>query len=133
MNLPATGASPIVALVLGWIIPGAGHAYAGRWGKAVLFFVCITGLLVAGMVMGGGTVVRYRELWILAQGGAGGPAFAMIPISEYFAKSGVDWASRLHETGTLYTAVAGFLNILVMMDAYLKLAYPHAGTEKEAK
>ena len=132
MNLPATGPSPIVALVLGWIIPGAGHAYAGRWGKAVLFFVCITGLLVAGMVMSGGTAILW-DLYLLAQGGAGGPAFALIPISDHFAKSGVDWANRLHETGRLYTAVAGFLNILVMMDAYLKLAYPHAGTEKEAE
>jgi hypothetical protein len=30
----------------------------------------------------------------------------------------------MREMGTLYTAIAGFLNLLVMMDAYVKLAYP---------
>ena len=39
--------SPVAALVLGWILPGAGHAYAGLWGKAILFFLLITALVVA--------------------------------------------------------------------------------------
>jgi len=125
--------SPFAALVLGWVLPGAGHAYAGRWGKAVLFFSLITALLVAGLVIGRGTVILVRappeggelRLWYAAQLCAGGPAIALTPISQYIAtRDGVDWADPLHEMGTLYTAVAGFLNLLVMMDAYTRIAYP---------
>jgi TM2 domain-containing membrane protein YozV len=123
----ADGRSPVAALVLGWILPGAGHAYAGRWGKGVLFFLCITGLVVAGLVLADGTNVLPERLWYAAQVCAGGPAVALTPVSQYIARQGpIDWADPLHEMGTLYTAVAGFLNLLVMMDAYTRLAYPHA-------
>jgi len=125
-------ASPVAALVLAWAIPGAGHAYGGRWGKAGLFFGCIVGLLIAGMILGGGTVFSQHELWYAAQVWAGGPTIALTPISRYLSvHEGIDYADRLRETGTLYTAVAGFLNLLVMMDAYLKMAYPHGKAEKE--
>jgi TM2 domain-containing membrane protein YozV len=125
--------SPVAALALGWAIPGAGHAYAGKWGKAVLFFVCITGLLAAGMIMSGGTILLPDRLWYAAQVCAGGPAIALTALSKHLAPNPavIDWANRLHETGTLYTAVAGFLNLLVMMDAYIKLAYPERGREEE--
>jgi hypothetical protein len=124
--------SPVMALVLGWVIPGAGHAYMGRWGKAALFFVLIVGLLVAGFALGNGTNVSMSEWWFAAQLGSGGPALALVPLSKYFAERGaVDWADPHREMGTLYTAIAGFLNVLVMMDAYVKLAYPHDKRKEE--
>ena len=126
--------SPFGALVLGWVLPGAGHAYAGRWGKAVLFFSLITALVVAGLVIGGGTNILPNRLWYAAQVCAGGPAIALTPISQYLAgpnECNVDWADPLHEMGTLYTAVAGFLNLLVMMDAYTRLAYPGRSEEQQ--
>ncbi|HUS44537.1 MAG TPA: DUF6677 family protein [Phycisphaerae bacterium] len=117
--------SPVMALVLGWVIPGAGHAYAGRWGKAVLFAVLIIGLLVAGFALGGGTNIQPNEWWFGAQLGAGGPLLALTPISQYLMVHGEpDYADPVREMGTLYTAIAGLLNLLVMMDAYVKLAYP---------
>lgn len=127
----AAGRSPFVALILGWAIPGAGHAYAGRWGKAALFFSLITGLLVAGFLIGGGTNVMPDQLWFAAQVCAGGPALALVPVSQYLATRGpIDFADRFREMGTLYTAIAGFLNVLIMMDAYVKLAYPHGRGEE---
>lgn len=126
--------SPVVALVLGWILPGAGHAYAGRWGKAILFFLLITALVFAGLAISGGTSILRERLWFAAQICAGGPAIALWPISEHLAtpRHSVDWANPLHEMGTLYTAVAGFLNLLVMMDAYTRLAYPNGPDEEDA-
>ena len=141
MNSPpsTSGLSPVAALVLAWAIPGAGHAYGGSWGKAALFFGCIVGLLVAGMIIGGGTVIIHRdtqghiELWWLAQMGAGGPTVALTPVSEYLAaRAGAGiYANRLREVGTLYAAVAGFLNVLVMMDAYIRLAHPRDEQEED--
>lgn len=130
--------APLTALLLGWAIPGAGHAFMGRWGKAVLFFVLIVGLLVAGFVLGGGTNIQITDQsgivwWFAAQAGCGGPAFALAGLSKYFigVHGAIDWADPHREIGTLYTAIAGFLNILVMMDAYLRLAYPHRKEERE--
>ena len=63
MTSAAGDRSPVTALVLGWVIPGAGHAYAGRWGKAALFCGLIVGLLVAGFALGGGTNILPGEWW----------------------------------------------------------------------
>jgi len=128
----ASHRSPVAALVFGWIFPGAGHAYAGQRGKAVLFGVLITGLLVAGFAMGRGTNLLPNEWWFAPQLGAGGPAALLTPLSQYLAiRQPVDWASPVREIGTLYTAVAGLLNLLVMMDAYVLLAYPGEKRERE--
>lgn len=43
--------NPLVAGVLAFLVPGAGHFYQGRYFKAVVYFVCITGLFLAGMRM----------------------------------------------------------------------------------
>lgn len=48
---------PVLAAVLAWLIPGAGHWYQGRRTKAVLFFVCILGTFLYGLHMGDGRVV----------------------------------------------------------------------------
>ncbi len=127
------GPNPLAALAFGWLIPGAGHVYGGNWRKGVFFFVCIIVLLGMGMYLGSGTVFLPNQLWFFPQLGAGGPGLAMWPISIYFAGhgNGIDWADRLHETGSLYMAVAGFLNALVMMDAYVRLAHPSRRTEEE--
>jgi len=128
----ASHRSPVAALVFGWVFPGAGHAYAGQRGKAVLFAVLITGLLAAGFVMGRGTNLLPNEWWFAPQLGAGGPAALLTPLSQYLAiRRPVDWASPVREIGTLYTAVAGLLNLLVMMDAYVLLAYPGEKRERE--
>jgi hypothetical protein len=44
---------PAFAALLAWLIPGLGHLYQGRVGKAVLFFICIMGLFVYGLKLGG--------------------------------------------------------------------------------
>jgi predicted small integral membrane protein len=44
--------SPVWAGVLAWLVPGLGHLYQGRVGKAALYFVCITGLMLVGMWLG---------------------------------------------------------------------------------
>ena len=112
--------SPVTALVLGWIIPGAGHAYAGRWGKAALFAVSVIGLLIAGFALGGGTNILPNEWWYAPQMGVGGPTVMLTPLSQYLSiHRPIDWASPVREMGTLYTAVAGLLNLLVMLDAYI--------------
>jgi len=42
-----------LAAFLAWLVPGLGHWYQGRRAKAVLYFVCIMGLFVYGLYLGG--------------------------------------------------------------------------------
>ena len=48
---------PVVAGVLAWLWPGAGHMYQGRYRKGTLFMVCILGAFFFGLILGDGKVV----------------------------------------------------------------------------
>lgn len=50
--------NPVVAGILAWLIPGAGHFYQQRWAKGTLFCVCILGTYLFGLVVGEGKVVH---------------------------------------------------------------------------
>jgi hypothetical protein len=50
---------PALAAFLAWLVPGLGHWYQGRRPKAVLYFVCIVGLFVYGVYLGGNSSLGY--------------------------------------------------------------------------
>ena len=53
---------PLFSAFLAWLVPGRGHLYQGRTGKAILYGGCILGLYLMGMVMGEGKIVYWR--WV---------------------------------------------------------------------
>lgn len=139
---------PVVAAILAWLIPGAGHYYQGRTGKAALYGSTILMLFVIGMVLSGGKAVYWswsNEDWrlqYLCQVGVGVPAMPAL-LQAYMDPSGAkrypdpnwrnfqkkpsstaqldEWhrsTSSGFDLGTLYTMVAGLLNILVVLDAF---------------
>ncbi len=135
---------PEFAAFLAWLIPGAGHYYQGRYGKAAMYCVSILSLFVIGMVLGGGKVVYWswepedRRYHYLCQVGVGLPALPAA-ISGWYAKPGSppifggfmakpngtpmldNWhkeTSHGFDLGGLYTMIAGLLNYLVIFDAY---------------
>ena len=48
---------PLIAGILAWIWPGAGHLYQRRYAKGMLFMICILGTFFFGLVLGEGKVV----------------------------------------------------------------------------
>jgi hypothetical protein len=142
--------NPGWAAFLAWLWPGAGHLYQGRYGKAILFMVCILVTYFWGLAMGDGHVVyaslRKNDIRYpyLLQIGVGLPAMpAMVqsylnrqgtslfgsrfmappsePIEEQQHDEKASWHGKLgfyFELGTLFTMVAGLLNVLVIYDAY---------------
>jgi TM2 domain-containing membrane protein YozV len=40
---------PALALLLGWLIPGAGHMLLGKWIRGLLLFVSILGMVWIGL------------------------------------------------------------------------------------
>jgi hypothetical protein len=172
---------PMLAMLLAWLVPGAGHLYQGRRFKGVLFLVVVLSVYVSGFALGGGRVVYWswkpgETRWAMAcQAGigiavvpaalqsrllhgsgkaalAGGfmapPVSLNQPVDEDYARAMISrspelteddfrrqprmrlwqfqrdelslWHHQLgrwFEIGTLYTMIAGMLNMLVVYDA----------------
>ncbi len=134
-----------VAAFLAWLIPGAGHYYQRRYLKSAVFFVCIMSTFLIGMLVAGGHCVyaswngtEKRWQYVL-QAGIGLPAmpaafqswrksnqpqlgnrggFMTAPDSVKDLDDWNDATASGFDMGTLYTMVAGLLNILVVFDAF---------------
>jgi hypothetical protein len=110
-----------LAVVLAWAVPGLGHWYLGRPGKAAVYALAILGLFFAGLILGHWQAVSYNDtLLFVGQSLTGLPAF----IAGYAGKGlpvlRPGQLLPLHaEMATLYTLIAGFLNLLVVIDAFM--------------
>ncbi|MFW6125191.1 MAG: DUF6677 family protein [Pirellulales bacterium] len=134
---------PALSAVLAWLIPGLGHFYQGRIAKGVLFSVCLLSTFGYGMYLGDGGVVYLRwdqteQRWAyLCQVGIGLPALPALvqswrsargwqPILGGFEAPPSDAElnrlngrlGRFFDLGTVYTMIAGLLNVLAVYDAY---------------
>ena len=135
---------PVIAAVLAWLIPGLGHLYQRRIAKGVLFMVCILSTFFFGLFCSGGHAVyaswtpEDQRLPYLCQVGVGLPALPAL-LQTYLVRNGksplfggvmappVDaqelnnWYRELNqyfELGTVYTMIAGLLNVLAIYDAW---------------
>jgi len=107
-----------VAVILAWLLPGCGHFYLGRRGKAVIFLVAVIGAFVYGMCLGDFQNVnphRYDKQF-LAQVFSGLPAVTGYVIARYDTRV-VDEGPQIFDVSSVYTCVAGLLNLLVILDA----------------
>ncbi len=139
---------PLLAAFLAWLIPGLGHLYQGRIAKGILYAIFILGLYFVGLVMGEGKIVYWRwvnplqnpekfNLYYVGQFFVGLPALPALIQStlQYRGFDPVFWGfmaepaqnainglhprlAKLVEIGTIYTTIAGLLNILAIYDAY---------------
>jgi hypothetical protein len=135
---------PSLAALLAWLWPGAGHIYQRRYAKGILFMACILGTYFFGLALGEGKVVyaawnKTEKRWQYPlQLGVGLPAAPALVQSLVVRREGQPlmgglmappadqgelsrWHNDLNirfELGTLYTMIAGLLNILAIWDAY---------------
>jgi hypothetical protein len=130
---PAEGYWPL-AIVLAWAVPGLGHWYLGRPGKAAVYGISILGLFLAGLLLGAWRPVNYNDtLLFVGQSLAGAPAFIAGYAGKNLATLQPGEIRPLHaEMATLYTLIAGFLNLLVVIDAFMVANHiPRAAQEEE--
>lgn len=110
----------ITAMVLAYLVPGAGHLYLGRRGRAVAFFVIVLLMFVIGLSIDGDLYTLGRSagqlLRILASLGSMGSG------AIYFIAAGMgvhgDMTSITYEHGTAFTITAGLMNLLLVLDAF---------------
>ncbi len=106
-----------IALFLGWLIPGLGHCVYGRRAKALFYFGLIVFTFAFGLVLGEWRDVNVEKfrLYLLAQIWAGGPALAALLLTRDLR---ITQDLPFLDAGLLFTAVAGLLNVVVLVDLY---------------
>jgi len=121
-----------LAVLLTWLVPGAGHFLLGRRGKALLYFSLITSCFLLGLWMSDfrGVSLRNFELHFLAEMFYGGATLLALATTQQLI---LDSYNALLDVGVLYCSVAGLLNLCVMVDVY-ESAYParHPSAEPAA-
>ena len=131
-NRPAGTWNPSAALAA-WVLPGLGHALLGQTRRGLVIGVTIAALWLSGLLIGGvGSIDRGRHpYWFLGQMLAG-PSLAVHYVRSTFMVEAARPADldrhtpgRLvyepafghpNEQGVLYTALAGLLNLLAVID-----------------
>lgn len=133
--------SPILPCLLAWLVPGLGHAWLGRTGRAAAFFVIVLSTFALGVASGGtaSVVDRQQPLSFLAtlDGVALGPLdlvarkvtlgaiVYVLPDNEgdphrqallQRIRERVKIAT--YEYGTTFLLTAGLMNILLILDAF---------------
>lgn len=126
-NLPAA--------VVAWLVPGLGHILAGHPARGVILMLAIGGMWGAGLLIGGISVIEARNVdrtlrpWYLGQALIA-PSIAIEYTHDRFrapiqgrdpspTDDAIPFApayGRAAEIGTLYTALAGLLNLLAIID-----------------
>lgn len=110
---------PIMALLAGWLVPGAGHLFVRKPIRAALIFVSITSMFFIGIGLQGkiyqpntGDLLDMLNfagdlgaglLYLLARVLDWGHASVQIAVADY---------------GTRFIVVAGLLNIMAAVDAH---------------
>src|ERR1700674_836989 len=108
-----------MALIAGWLVPGAGHLMLKRWGRGVLVLASITCMFVLGIMMGArlyapNTADLLDMLGFLGDLGAGllylvghGLGLGQAPVQVVTA-----------DYGAKFVVVAGLLNLISAVGAH---------------
>lgn len=113
---------PWIAGFLGLLMPGAGHAYLGKTGRAAVYCGCTLVMFVAGVLYGARLYFHVGfddPLAIIrsaAQVAMGAPYIAGKVLG--VAQDAALITRQTYEYGTTFTEVAGLLNILIAIDAF---------------
>jgi hypothetical protein len=110
----------VTAMLLAYLVPGAGHLYLGRRMRAITFFLIVVILFAIGVAIDGdlyminhanGSVLRM--LAALGSLGSG----VIYWIATWMGVHG-DVTSITFEHGTAFTITAGLMNLLLVVDAF---------------
>lgn len=109
----------LAAVVLAWIVPGAGHFLLKRWGRGALLLVSVVAMFVIGVLMEGkiyhgNTGDILDMLGFVGDIGAGGLYIGSRAMD--IGRGAIQLATA--DYGTKYLIVSGLLNVMCIVDAY---------------
>ncbi|MBI4578928.1 MAG: hypothetical protein HY718_04445 [Planctomycetes bacterium] len=121
----------VIAAVASWVLPGLGHLLIGERTRGIIFIVVVTLTFWTGVAIGGvkNTVSPAdRTLWFAGQICAGGHSLLALACGAAVGtpqETGRHPAmligyGRTEEVSVVYTAIAGMLNILIILDVLVR-------------
>ena len=106
----------LTVALAGWFLPGAGYFLLKEKKRAIIIFVAVVSVFIAGLYIGSIGVVDPvgEKLWYVAQI-MSSPLVAAL--GHLTAGGGYPVYGRPNEIGQIYTSVAGLLNLLCVVNA----------------
>ena len=119
LRTPATTLPPLVVLIAGWLVPGAGHFLLKKWIRGTLLFSSIFLMFVIGIALQGKIYTpntgELLDMLNFAGDLGTGLLYVLARIFDMGASS-VQLATA--DYGTKFIVVAGLLNIVAAVDAH---------------
>ena len=111
--------NPYLATALAWFLPGAGHAYLGRWPRAIAFMALVAAALIIGYQLEGRMPWTFSgsPLSVLATLGCLGSGAPVLFLRLALGYEGTIEAAG-YEYGGAFILTAGLMNLLLMLDAW---------------
>jgi hypothetical protein len=111
--------SPTIALIAGWLVPGAGHLLLGKWIRALLLMASIVGLFAFGVALGGKIYSPNTGEPLDMLGFAGDLGSGLL----YGLARMLGWGqapvlTAVADYGKMFIVVAGLLNVVAAVDAH---------------
>jgi hypothetical protein len=108
-----------LALIAGWLIPGAGHFVARRWIRGTLLCAAITLMFALGLAMGGKLYAANTNDMLAMLGFAGDLGNGLL----YWIGRGMGLGQNpvqvvTADYGAKFIVVAGLLNFIAAVDAH---------------
>lgn len=110
---------PALALLLGWLVPGAGHVLIGKWGRGLLLFLAIVGMYVIGLVLVGKIYLPNTGEVLDMLGFVGELGMGLLyMLARFFGWGASSSVTTLNDYGTKYLVACGLLNLIAAIDAH---------------
>ena len=117
--IPRSSTLPLVALIAGWLIPGAGHLLLRKPVRALLLFLSIVTMFAVGIGLQGKVYAPNTGDLLDILGFVGQLGTGLLFVLAHL----LDWGrtsvqTALQDYGTKFIVVGGLLNIISAIDAH---------------
>ncbi|MFT5200032.1 MAG: TM2 domain-containing membrane protein YozV [Planctomycetota bacterium] len=122
---------PLIAVLLTWFVPGAGHLYLGHRKLALIAFLVVEGLYCAGLALSEGMFLEYLPAEmrgrfasaLTPEVGNLGALLYHVDAYGYGLAFPRTWPTYM-DLGTLLTAMSGVFNVMLMSRAHFDARHP---------
>ena len=116
---PATTLSPLLVLLAGWLVPGAGHLLLKKWIRGALLFASIVLMFVIGVALQGKIYTpNTGELLDMLNFAGDLGTGVLYMVARVFDLGAPSVQLATADYGTKFIVVAGLLNVVAAVDAH---------------
>ena len=105
-------------LLVGWLVPGAGHFLLRKWARGCLLLASIGGMFILGLAMQGKLYTSGHDILDILRlaGDLGSGLFYLISRQLNLGADSVQVTTA--DYGSMFIVVAGLLNVIAAVDAH---------------